>query len=190
MAAFSSSKVYSLIDRLFYQPHHGNSHALAPGHSGLDAAMRQLRLDLALNGEQIDRSWLHRIELRSADRVIEFLERTEFPRRHGLLAALFVDRRCGIIATEYVGADPSDSINAVVRKILQLASFHHAHGIILALNDFSDAFHESRMCPELTKTLIRKGEAIDVFLLDHVVRTSGGWKSVFPRWAAGVQTCS
>lgn len=163
---------------------------MTPPLSAQGAAMRRLRLVPLPDGDDADRSWLYRIELRSRERVVEFLERTEFPRRPGLIAALFLDKRCGMIAREFVALHAFASVEEPIREILHLASFHHAHGIILASNDSSESLSEARRRQELTRRLLRKGDAMEVFVLDHVVRTATGWKSQFPRFAAGAGTCS
>lgn len=190
MAAFSSNRVHGLIDRLFYHSPHRTSHAVTSTPSRLEAGIRNLQRVPATSGEEIDNNWLRRIELRSSAEVAEFLERAGFPERHGLLAALFVDKRCGFVASQIIRSAISLEPDELIRSILNFASSRHAHGIILATNDLPETFCQSGAWQELITKLCWKGEAIDIFLLDHVVRTARGWKAAFPKGAAGAPTCS
>ena len=189
MAAFSSNRVSGLIDRLFYHSPHRTPQAVTPPRRRLETGIRDLRRAPVLSGEELDRSWLRRVELRSSAQATEFLERAGFPERHGLLAALFVDKRCGFVASDIIWSAISIEPDELIRAILNSASTQHGHGIILATNDLPETFCHSPSWQQLIARLCWKAEAIDIFLLDHVVRTERGWKVLFPNGAEGASAC-
>jgi DNA-binding MarR family transcriptional regulator len=125
--------------------------------------------------EKADRVWLARAELRSLKQVAEMLQTSRFFDLPGMMVAMFVDRRCGLIRSLQIDPATSSGLNDTVGKILRSASNCHAHGIILATHaPTSEAGYNSRS-NQLTEKLSRKGEAIEVFLLDHLLLTPEGW---------------
>ena len=120
MAAFSSNRIHGLIDRLFYHSPHRISHAVTSTPSRPKAGIWDLRRVPVMSGEEIDNSWLRRVELRSSAEVAEFLEQAGFPERHGLLAALFVDKRCGFVASQIIRSAISVEPDELIRSILNL----------------------------------------------------------------------
>jgi DNA repair protein RadC len=126
--------------------------------------------------DEVDSAWLKRVELRSLADVANHLDGTGFCDRPGLLTALFVDNRCGLIQSHPVGRASDVNVDATVRCILRLASDCHASGLILVTHDLSGRIARTRRCRELTMTLHRKGELIEIFLLNHLVFTAQGWK--------------
>jgi DNA repair protein RadC len=190
VAALSSSKVSSLIERFFSLNARNPSLQRSTGASP-DATVHALRTGQVLSGDEIDDLWLQRIELRSLKRVKGYLEHTCFRKRNGTITALFVDRRCGLIAEEIIGSAWSlRQPDAVVRHILRLASRFHAHGLILATNDPQATTARRNRYREMTMQLQRKGEIIDVFLLNHLVLAADQWTSVSANIEEGQSRCA
>lgn len=190
VATLGSSVITSVIGRLrtfaSARPHEPASGNPRSGGGSLSA----LAAGQALTGEDIDRLWLQRPELRSVERVRKYLERTSFHARAGTTIALFVDGRCGLIADATVGPNSKLRADEAVRYILQLASSYHAHGIILATNDPRGTLAASASCREMTEKLHSKGEATEIYLLNHLVRTSEGWLNLVADNDEGQVTCA
>jgi DNA repair protein RadC len=123
--------------------------------------------------------WLQRVELRSPRQTGEALEQSGFASRIGCLGALFVDEKCGLICAETIEPNQQTSGHSLAHVILRLASGYHASGLIMATNDLNNRVARSPNVRELTMKLYHMGNAINVPLLDHVVLTSCGWKSMF-----------
>ena len=178
MATLSSSRFNDLIQRFLY------SQRDAP-HAVLDIvrfnfpAVRLLAEADRPSSQQADDAWLKRVELRGSARAIEVLETSGFRASTGMIQALFVDHRCGLIASELIGEAAKVDPDRAVANILRLASSCHATGTILATHDPTGRVARTPRCRRLTMDLHRKGEAIDVFLLDHFVLTAEGWKRMF-----------
>jgi DNA repair protein RadC len=128
--------------------------------------------------DEVDGAWLQRIELRSLADVADHLASTGFCDKAGMLTALFVDNRCGLIQTHPIGKSSDINVHGTVGRILRLASDCHADGMILVTHDLNGRIARSRRCHELTVSLHRKGEAIEIFLLSHLVLTRHGWKQM------------
>jgi DNA repair protein RadC len=137
------------------------------------------------SAEEVDSAWLQRIELRSLSDVAHYLARNGFCDFPGMLTALFVDTRCGLIRSKVVSSARPARPDETVRKILRLASDCQASGIILATHDVGGRTARDRSCRELTKSLYQKGEAIEIFLLNHFVLTAYGWKRMMPTGKEG-----
>jgi DNA repair protein RadC len=129
-----------------------------------------------------DDAWLRREELRGSRAVIELLETTGFADQPQSTQALFVDNRCGLIASELLGDPHELRPDVSVRHVLERASTYHASGIILVTRDISGSIADSPSVRQLTMEVYRKGEAIDVFLLDHFVLTPEGWRQMCSLW--------
>lgn len=155
------------------------SQPLSNGSQRSHSAVRVLAQADALTGEKTDSLWLRRTELRSLNDVADYLESSGFNERPGMLNVLFVDCRCGLIRSQTVGKTAYAGSDETVRQILRSASDCHANGIILATHDLGGEIARSPSCRELTMKLYRKGEAIEVFLLNHFVLTADGWKRMF-----------
>jgi DNA repair protein RadC len=123
---------------------------------------------------KLDDAWLNRVELREAEDVYEVLRSNGFEDQLGSIAAVFVDRRCGFIACEVISgaiADPDQG----AAHVLRLASSRQASGVFLAVNDVSGSMLRGARYRDLVARLKRKGELIDVYLLDQFVLTGGRW---------------
>jgi DNA repair protein RadC len=139
------------------------------------AAVRVLAEADRPTAEKADHAWLRRVEIRGSKQVADVLESRGFRERPGMMMGMFVDSRCGLIGTEMIGIPATASPDQMVADILRMASSFHAHGIILATHDPSGALARTWRCRELLTKLHCKGEAIEVFLLDHFVLTGGQW---------------
>ena len=178
LATLSPSRLNDLIQRFLYSRRDA-SHALFDIARPNFPAVRVLAEAARPTSRQADEAWLQRVELRGSRRVIEILETSGFRARIGMMQALFVDDRCGLIASELIGEAARIDANVAVAAILRRASSFHASGIILAMHDPTGAIASAPRCRRLTMELYRKGEAIDLFLLDHFVLTAKGWKRMF-----------
>lgn len=128
------------------------------------------------NGDSADSAWLQRVELRSPERVAEILVSSGFLKLSGKIKIMFVDARCGLIRTELVATPPRAEADEIVGRILQAAARCDAHGIILASHAKAGLLVRSSRWREIHDKLHRKGEAIEVFLLDHLILTARGWR--------------
>jgi DNA repair protein RadC len=124
--------------------------------------------------ERADIMWLQRIELRSPRAVADALEAGGFDQAAGLLSAIFVDSRCGLIRWQHFGAAASCDPARTAACILRSATACHAHGIILVINDPTGDLASAPRVRALSRTLQLKGEAIEIFLLDHFVLGANG----------------
>lgn len=179
MATLSSSKIYSLVERLFTFSRRDSDHATFDIIRVIHPRVRAFADATAPCAESEDRRWLERTELRSPSQVIEVLEQAGFDSRPGSTRALFVDMRCGLIGSHDLKLAEPGFPDKPVTQLLQMASRYHAEGIILATNDPSGEAAERPELRDFTMQVYRKGGAIEVHLLDHFVLTSVGWKRMF-----------
>jgi len=178
LATLSSSRLNDLIQRFLYSRREASGALFDIARPNFPA-VRVLAEAARPSSRQADEAWLQRVELRGARRVIEVLEESGFCARTGMMQALFVDDRCGLIASELIGEAADIDADRAVADILRLASSCHASGIILATHDLAGIAGRAARFQKMTMALYRKGEAIDVFLLDHFVLTAKGWKRMF-----------
>lgn len=175
MATLSSSRLYDLIDRFLFRPRKDPPmifDIVRPQFSGV----RKLA-DLSSKAtDETDAAWLMRRELRSARAVVQHLETSEFPKQGGLICALLVDERCGLIGTLPVGNSAEAFSTETMAKVLRRAAELQASGMMLATNDPQGAIASSSRCRDFTLSLYEKGRAIDLHLLDHFVLARGEWK--------------
>lgn len=179
VAALSRSPFHDLIDRVLY------ARRRRPRRAFNGARMRHPTIRLLAeaevqSSELSDRAWLQRVELRGTESIARVLEAAGFAHRPGSIEAMFVDDRCGMICSEQVGAATRVHPDRAVTHILRSASRCQASGIILATHDSSGAIARERRLRKLTMSLYRKGEAINIFLLDHFVLTARGWRRMAP----------
>ena len=125
-----------------------------------------------------DSDWLSRPEVRGPDEVVRFLDGHRLPEQGHVTIALFVDERCGIIGFQPIESQTL-SAEAASSFILRLASDYHASAVILATRDPSGWLSRSTEYQHLALELRRKGDAIEVPLLDHFFLTDTGWKRMF-----------
>ena len=176
MAALSSNKLHSLIDRFFALSTSQVPAAIFDIVRLEFAAVRAIVEADAPSGEKADRRWLERTELRSTRQVAQYLEETGFRSRAGETDIIFVDARCGLIRSETLGAIGSANPRIAAGRILRAASLCGAHGVILATHDPRGDTRLHSTWNALTEALQSKGELIDVYLLDHFVLTRQGWR--------------
>ena len=174
MATLSPGKLAVLIERFI-------EHGFRKPNRTLPAcftSVRTLGAAHVLTGEQIDSIWLQRIELRNPKEAEVALKQMGLALRANCLTVLLVDKRCGLICAEIIGLAERGGWAEIVRRVLRLASGHHADGVILATNDPGGRIADS-WYREMIMSLRQKGNAINVPLLDHFVLTRTGWKSMF-----------
>jgi DNA repair protein RadC len=174
LATLSPNRFHDLIDRIFLWRR--ARHAVFDIVRVHYPAVRALAEAAPPDSESTDRAWLQRPELRGFDEVVRLLESTGFAEQAGSIRALFVDDRCGFIGSHQVSSAAHIDPDRLVAEILRLAANHQASGIVLATNDRARRTARASNRQKLTQDIYRKGEAIDLFLLDHVVLTSAGWK--------------
>lgn len=177
MATLSPGRFHDLIDRIFLwrRPQHAVFDIMRVHYP----AVRALAEAAPPDSETTDHAWLQRPELRGFDEVVRLLENTGFAEQTGSIRALFVDDRCGFIGSHQISSAAHVDPDRLVAEILRLAANHQASGIVLATNDRHSRRARSSNRQRLTSAIYRKGEAINLFLLDHVVLTSTGWKRMF-----------
>ena len=174
MATLSPGKLAVLIERFI-------EHGFRKPHRTLPDCFTSVRTPGAarvLTGEQIDSIWLQRVELRTPKEAENALKQMGLALRSHSLSVLFVDKRCGLICAETMGLVDRGGGAEIVRRILRLASGHHADGVILATNDPGGRIADS-WYREMIMSLRQKGNAINIPLLDHFVLTGTVWKSMF-----------
>jgi hypothetical protein len=183
VASLSSRKFYNLAKHIFSfsrrsdsEPRHLRSHRCRSAPLTLPVT--------AATGDQIDRLWLARVELRSSSDVIEFLEWSGFRDSVGTVSGIFVDRRCGLISFEIVGAAAPDRARDILRCVLGRASTLQADGIIIVTNDPTSVIASAAEWHHLTTSLWRKAEAMGISLLNHLVLTDDGWKAIAHTYGA------
>lgn len=179
MATLTSSRLCDLIERLRYARWR-MPHAVFDIVRVEHPAIRALAQSQVPSPETMDQGWLDRVELRGPDKTRELLETSGFAEQTGMTAALFVDRRCGLIRLERIGAAASLDPQASVALALRLATECDASGIVLATHDLGGRVAGGRRYRRFTRELQSKGEAIDVVLLDHFVLTARGWRQMSP----------
>jgi len=179
VAAPNARRFHGLAKRILAFPHPGTlvfGRACRPARE----AARLFDPVSPATAEQIDSVWLARPELRSSSDAARYLERGGFDERTGTLTALFVDNRCGLISSDLIGAAAPLRRRDMVRRILGRASSYHAHGVILATNDPKGEIASTAEWHELTSSLSSKAEATGISLLNHLVLTAEGWKTIYP----------
>lgn len=184
MATLSAGRFYDLVNR--FLQFRSSSRQVVFDILKVDyPALRTLVALRPESPELTDDAWLRRREVRGADDVIEVLENSSFVDEPGTTQALFLDERCGLLDTYNVGPIRDDNPAATCASILRRASDCHASGIILATNDASGTIARGKSSQKLTMDLYQKGEATDIFLLDHFVLTGRFWKRMFALKQAG-----
>jgi len=179
LARPSSNNFYDLMERIFCVPRRAESldlYSVLGAHTPIAKLFSRAKAETA---DELDSAWLGRIELSSPAKVSSFLDNGNFRERPRMLNALFVDRRCGLICREVVGPAAAADVDVMVRETLRLASSCHASGIILATYDPDGKCTAKPKCREMISKLQRKGEAIQVPLLNYLVRTTNGWTEIF-----------
>lgn len=175
VATLPSNRFGDLIDRFLYPRRHIRRRPSNVPRAEYPA-IRLLAEAEVQTSELSDQAWLQRVELRGSETIAQALEASGFGQKPGTIQALFVDGRCGMICAEQVGGAGCLHPDRLVTAILRSASRCHASGIILATNDPSGSMTHGRRIQKLTMDLYRKGEAINVYLLDHFVLGAGGWR--------------
>ena len=175
LATLTSTRLYDLLERLFHHRRGGRGAFLQEAKGGEFSVVRRLAHDELTSLMDADDVWLKRVELRGSRAVTELLESIGFRKQRSEVHALFVDGRCGLIRTCDIGnLDQLDCTRAVA-EVLAKASNCHADGMILATNDLDERADRTLQWHRLTFDLHRKGEATEIFLLDHFVLKRGGW---------------
>ena len=177
MATLSAIRFYDLVERIF-APRRNVGHVVFDICKVEYPAVRRLAENDVPSSEVIDQAWLRRAELCGHDAVVRFLSENNAQQPNSILA-LLVDERCGLIASHQISTAPHFEVAKAVANILEAASRHHARGIILATHELDPKLASYADRERLTIDLYRKGEVMDVCLLDHFVLTDGVWKRMF-----------
>lgn len=178
MATLSSYRFYSLIERIFAFQRDAPSAVfdiVKVKYSALDALAGVTPAPRVA----VDEAWIRRPELRGSKAVIAFLEAEGFRNQVGTTQALFVDDRCGLIGGRKIADAQAMSVTDSVADVLRLACSLHASGVVLATNNLGCVTRHNSALEDLTMEIYRKGEATDVFLLDHFIVTDLGWRRMF-----------
>lgn len=96
------------------------------------------------------------------------------------LAVFYLDSRNAEIQRHIVSTGTLDAASAHPREVFEEAIKNSAAGIILAHNHPSGSLEPSKADIELTKRLASAGRLLDIELVDHVIVTKDGWRSILP----------
>lgn len=94
------------------------------------------------------------------------------------LVAFYLDSRNAEIQKHVVSIGTLNESSAHPREVFEEAVKHSAAGIILAHNHPSGDLEPSRADIELTRKLWNAGKLLDIELVDHVIVTKDGYRSI------------
>ena len=82
---------------------------------------------------------------------------------------LFLDSRNQLIAMETLKNGTVNQTIVFPRKIVELALYHHAVGVLIAHNHPSGSLEPSQEDQEVTKDIRESLKTVDIALLDHII---------------------
>jgi DNA repair protein RadC len=94
------------------------------------------------------------------------------------LVVFYLDSRNAEIQRHVVSIGTLNEASAHPREVFEEAVKHSAAGIILAHNHPSGDLEPSRADIELTRKLWNAGKLLDIELVDHVIVTKDGYRSI------------
>ena len=89
--------------------------------------------------------------------------------RQEVFSCLFMDNRHRLIQFEHLFFGTINSTNVYPRTLIQRGLFHNAAAVIIAHNHPSGVPHPSQSDQDVTKSLKKALEMIDIRLLDHMI---------------------
>lgn len=177
MASVSPTRLHGFIERFFFARR-------SVSHVVFDIVRNPVVARLAETVSQTprnpDQAWVDRIELRGPEAVVRSIESNLVASPANTISAILVDDRCGLIRSFTLGALSKLKAAEIIAATLRSASDCQASGIILVSNDPHGVVTRGSECQQMTINLRHKGEAVEIFLLDHFIRTAGGWERMFP----------
>jgi DNA repair protein RadC len=97
---------------------------------------------------------------------------------HEVFAVMFLDSQHRLLALEEMFRGTLSQTSVYPREVVLRALHHHAAAVVLAHNHPSGTAEPSRADESLTQTLKAALALVDVRVLDHLVVTAHGWRSM------------
>ena len=110
--------------------------------------------------------------------VGEYLQLQLGSRAHEVFAVLFLDAQHRLIAMEELFRGTLTQASVYPREVVLRALHHHAAAVVLAHNHPSGVAEPSRADEMLTQNLKSSLALVDVRVLDHVIVSASGWRSM------------
>ncbi len=110
--------------------------------------------------------------------VGEYLQLQLGNRAHEVFAVLFLDAQHRLIAMEELFRGTLTQASVYPREVVLRALHHHAAAVVLAHNHPSGVAEPSRADEMLTQNLKSSLALVDVRVLDHVIVSASGWRSM------------
>ncbi len=97
---------------------------------------------------------------------------------HEVFAVMFLDSQHRLLALEEMFRGTLSQTSVYPREVVLRALHHHAAAVVLTHNHPSGTAEPSRADETLTQTLKAALALVDVRVLDHLVVTAHGWRSM------------
>lgn len=110
--------------------------------------------------------------------VGEYLQLQLGSRAHEVFAVLFLNAQHRLIAMEELFRGTLTQASVYPREVVLRALHHHAAAVVLAHNHPSGVAEPSRADEMLTQNLKSSLALVDVRVLDHVLVSASGWRSM------------
>jgi DNA repair protein RadC len=110
--------------------------------------------------------------------VARFIERWVGTDDREHLVAIFLDADCRIVGAHVVAVGSLDHAHTTAREVFKAAIVANAHGLILGHNHPSGCLDPSESDIRSTKKLIYLGTMLGIRVLDHVIVSRNGFRSM------------
>lgn len=94
------------------------------------------------------------------------------------LVAVFLDAECRIVGAQVVAVGSLDHAHTTAREVFKAAILANSHGLILGHNHPSGSLDPSASDIRSTKKLIYLGNMLGIRVLDHVIVSRNGFRSM------------
>jgi DNA repair protein RadC len=94
------------------------------------------------------------------------------------LVAIFLDADCRIVGAHVIAVGSLDHAHTTAREVFKAAIVGNAHGLILGHNHPSGSLDPSESDIRSTKKLIYLGTMLGIRVLDHVIVSRNGFRSM------------
>jgi DNA repair protein RadC len=119
-----------------------------------------------------------RAALDSPQAVKDYLQLQLANKKHECFAVLFLDNQHRLLALEELFRGTLAQTSVYPREVVLRALHHHAAAVVLAHNHPSGVAEPSRADEMLTQNLKAALALVDVRVLDHLIVTASGWRSM------------
>jgi len=110
--------------------------------------------------------------------VARFIERWVGTADREHLVAICLDAECRIIGAHVVAVGSIDHAHTTGREVFKAAIVANAHGLVLGHNHPSGSLDPSKSDIRTTKKLIYLGTMLGICVLDHVIVSRNGFRSM------------